>query len=383
MATATCSNARRRIRLAVACAVALTALTTATAAASMPPVEAPGPRARAATATSITGTGTTASSTSLRSDPRRSTRPRTPAPAFLLERGRYTGFDAPGAVQQTAAASINNRRQIVGNYVDGDGAYHGFLRDQRGRFTTIDVPGAKATQIEKINELGQMVGSYSTTANQIQAPDGKPCGFLLDRGRLIRIDVPGAVQTQAVGLNNVGTVVGEYLDSAGKVHGYRWDRGRYTTIDLPGMDATSLRDINDRGKVLGVSVADLTAPSPALGGFVLDQGRVTSFDVPPGPITLATDINNRDQIVASGATGGVSEGSPVPTVRAFLLAKGVKGPLTPIAFPGAPNTLGGGLNDSGAVVGLYQNPNVPPDPPGSGIQPSGQVLDGVTLGPHG
>jgi hypothetical protein len=41
-------------------------------------------------------------STSLRSSPRPSTSPRTPAPAFLLERGRYTGFDAPGAVQRRA-----------------------------------------------------------------------------------------------------------------------------------------------------------------------------------------------------------------------------------------------------------------------------------------
>jgi uncharacterized membrane protein len=377
MATAARPDARRRVRLAVAGAVVLTALTTATAAASMPPMEAAGPRARVA-APSVADTGATPGADRVRSSSRPSTRPRTPAPAFLFERGRYTGFDAPGAVQQTGAASVNNLRQIVGNYVDADGAYHGFLRDRRGRFTTIDVPGAKATQIEKINDLGQMVGSYSTTANQIQAPNGKPRGFLLDRGRFIRIDVPGAVQTQAVGLNNLGTVVGEYVDGAGRFHGYRWDRGRYTTVDLPGVDATSLRDLNDRGKLLGVSVADLTAPVPTLRGFVLDKGRVTSFDVPPGPFTLPADINNRDQILATGTSGAVGGGAPVPTIRAFLLAKGAGGPLTPIAFPGAPNTLGGGLNDLGAVVGGYQNPDVAPSAPAGGMQPGGMTTTALT-----
>jgi hypothetical protein len=95
------------------------------------------------------------------------TRPRTPLPAFVLDKGRYTGFDAPGAVMQTAAAAINNLGKIAGGYVDTDVAYHGFLRDRRGRFTTVDVPGARATQPSDMNDLGQVVRGY-------QRPGGSP-----------------------------------------------------------------------------------------------------------------------------------------------------------------------------------------------------------------
>jgi probable HAF family extracellular repeat protein len=327
------SDARWRRLLAIAGAVVLAALTTP-AAAAMPLTEAATARA--------------------------DTRPRTPLPAFVLEKGRYTGFDAPGAVMQTGAAAINNFGRIAGNYVDADAAYHGFLRDRRGRFTTIDMPGAMATQPSDMNDLDQIVGTYSTTARQPQAPGANPRGFLLDRGRFIRIDVPGALLTRANGINNRRQVVGEYVDRAGSSHGFLWDRGRLTTIDVPGAAATSMLNINDLGQIIGGYVKDLTEQPLTLHGFQLDKGHVTTFDAPPGPLTLMLGNNNRGQVVGAGATGGVGGGAPAPTVRGFLLRKGLKGPITLIAFPGASNTLPNGINDLGQIVGGYQNPDSPP-----------------------
>ena len=60
---------------------------------------------------------------------------------FLMERGRFTRIDAPGAAS-TFATGIDNLGRIVGRYVDSEGAIHGFLRDRRGNFTDVDVPGA-------------------------------------------------------------------------------------------------------------------------------------------------------------------------------------------------------------------------------------------------
>jgi probable HAF family extracellular repeat protein len=319
-------HARWRRHLAIAGAVVLAALTTASAAAAVPA----------------------------------DTRPHTPLPAFVLDKGRFTGFDAPGAVMQTGAAAINNLGKITGNFIDADDAYHGFLRDRRGRFTTIDMPGALATQPSDLNDLDQIVGTYSTTARQPQAPDAKPRGFLLDRGRFIRIDVPGALQTRANGINTRRQVVGEYVDATGSVHGFLWDRGRFTTIDVPGVAATSLANINDLGQMIGGYIKDLTEQPLTLHGFQLDKGRVTTFDAPPGPITFVLSNNNRGQIVGIGATGGVTDGGTFPTVRGFLLRKGIRGPIAPIAFPGAPNTLPNGINDRGQIVGGYQNPDNPP-----------------------
>jgi hypothetical protein len=80
----------RRLGVLIAGSLVVTALTAGTAAASMP-----------------TPMGIASPGIGLRDGS--SSRPRTPVPGFLLERGRYTRFDAPGAVQQTNALGINNR----------------------------------------------------------------------------------------------------------------------------------------------------------------------------------------------------------------------------------------------------------------------------------
>ncbi|HEX2462401.1 MAG TPA: hypothetical protein VHJ58_19815, partial [Vicinamibacterales bacterium] len=55
---------------------------------------------------------------------------------------------------------INDRGEFVGSYFDAGGPQHGFLRDKRGVFTTIDFPGAEQTGAVGINNRGQIVGAY-------------------------------------------------------------------------------------------------------------------------------------------------------------------------------------------------------------------------------
>jgi probable HAF family extracellular repeat protein len=62
----------------------------------------------------------------------------------------------------TSANGINNQDQIVGVYVDADGAEHGFLLS-RGTFTTIDVPNSVTTDAFGINDRGQIVGLFVDT----------------------------------------------------------------------------------------------------------------------------------------------------------------------------------------------------------------------------
>jgi uncharacterized membrane protein len=227
MASTARTTIRRRLGVLIAGAVVLTALSAAAGAA------APAPMGGQAAALARLGDGP---------------RPRSPTPGFLLQRGRYTTIEVPGATVETAPTGINNHGQIVGTARNGTSGDRGFLRDARGRITTIRVPGAKATTAQKLNNRGQITGSFDTTNND---PRVQPTGFLLDRGRYTPIAVPGAVTTTAVGINNRTQVVGQYKDTNGRFHGYVWQRGRFTTIDAPGALGTSLVDINDRGQLLG------------------------------------------------------------------------------------------------------------------------------------
>jgi uncharacterized membrane protein len=277
------------------------------------------------------------------------TRPRAAIAGFVLDKGRYRPIEPPGAATQTLAFGIDNRGRIVGGFDDADGRAHGFLRERSGRYRTIDVPGAYATIATRINERGQISGDYFETKEKFD--QGLKRGFLLDRGRFRRIDVPGADSTEAVGLDNRGRVVGEAftLDPL-DVRGYLWDDGLVKRIDVPGAAFTGAEEINERGQIAGTYGNDPT--QAVTRGYLLDRGRFRTFAAPGGPFTQVFGLNNRGQIA-----GYVAADELLNDAHGFLLAKGVDGPFTPIDFPGAPRTIAIGINDLGAVVGAYDNPN--------------------------
>lgn len=146
---------------------------------------------------------------------------------FLWQRGRFSTLDLPGATG-TSAAAINDRGQIVGTYIDADGLPHGFLRDGTG-FTTIDNPGAALTIAYGINNRGQVVGlSYSDPAD---LPDR---GFLLADGAdggFTPIAFPGAPRTIATGINDLGHIVGRFQNPAAALQ--RGDVARSSTPAPP------------------------------------------------------------------------------------------------------------------------------------------------------
>jgi hypothetical protein len=140
--------------------------------------------------------------------------PRSQFPAFVLTRGRYLPFEAPDPSVQLFPTGINNRGEIVGEYIIAASKESNFLRDRRGRITSFDVPGARGTEPSDINDRGQIVGTCSEDT-PIVNNSARPRGYLFDRGTLTPIDFPGATTTVAAGVNNRGQVVGGYLDARG------------------------------------------------------------------------------------------------------------------------------------------------------------------------
>src|SRR5438270_2348011 len=159
-----------------------------------------------------------------------------------------TTFDYPGTgVVTTSPQKINERGDIVGEFIDSNGVVRGFVRFSDGSFS------------DPIVDPNDTVGF-----------------------------------TEGRGINNSGTVCGDYASSDGNNHGFFLSGGTFTEYDVPGAVSTSVLGIND--------VADFTGSfsygSGIFQGFVSVGGTITSFSVPGGALqTLAYEINNSTQMV--------------------------------------------------------------------------------------
>ena len=93
-----------------------------------------------------------------------------------------------------------------------------------GRYATIDVPGATATNAISVNDFAVVVGGYTDT-------QGVSHGFIDRNGVFTTVNDPHAGTapgqgTVVNGLNNRGIIVGLYIDSHGTMHGFELNNAR-------------------------------------------------------------------------------------------------------------------------------------------------------------
>jgi uncharacterized membrane protein len=163
-------------------------------------------------------------------------------------------LDFPGAVL-TEASGINDFNQIVGDYRDALGRFHGFFWDS-GLFLTFDVPfpDARTTGPKGINNVGQITGSYFDSNTSAQFPNGHLHGFLYNNGEFSSFDFPGAVSTAPSDINDHGTIVGIYGDGDPLPHSFVLDaNGTFATLNVPfpNVTQTAVSGINNRGQLVG------------------------------------------------------------------------------------------------------------------------------------
>ena len=116
------------------------------------------------------------------------------------------------------------------------------------------VPGSTqySTYSGGLNDLGQVVGQY-------QDSSGVWHGFLKEGDTYTTIDPPHSTYTYATGINNHGTIAGFWSNFSGWSEGFvRTSNGVFTAINFPGGLETQIDAISDRGDICGVYISPNT-----------------------------------------------------------------------------------------------------------------------------
>jgi hypothetical protein len=251
--------------------------------------------------------------------------------------------DPNDTVGFTEGRGINNSRTVDGDYVGSDNELHSFFLSN-GTFTEYDVPGALETNLLSINDAGDFTGGFD--------PDGSGIfqAFVGRGGTITSFSVPASLSTFAYEINNSKQlVVGYYIDSSGILHGYFRDANGalHFPIDPTGSVATVLFGLNDRNLVVG-RYADSSGVTHGL--FFVPPNNFFTFDYPGSTFTSLNGISDQGNICgrfvdASGIAHGFIarvRGTPPtkaagPEMKAFD-SRSLVTPLNP-----SPSAWGGAM----------------------------------------
>src|SRR5580765_1923807 len=140
-----------------------------------------------------------------------------------------TTFDYPGTGNLTLPQKINERGDVVGEFIDSNGVTRGFVRFSDGSFSDPIVDPNDTvgfTEGRGINNPRTVVGDYATS-------DGNLHGFFLSGGTFTEYDVPGAVFTAVLAISNPADFVGTFIDGSGIQQAFVSVGGTLTLFSVP------------------------------------------------------------------------------------------------------------------------------------------------------
>jgi PEP-CTERM motif len=213
----------------------------------------------------------------------------------------------------------------------------------------IDPLNPTFTQALGINGSGKIAGyGNATTFN----------GFTLTLpSSFARLNVPGADGgTQVTGIDAAGDTVG-FSITGGVTNGFAntgGQGGTFTTVDDPGFAFTQLLGISSNGATAaGYWTHDAAGATGQLAGFVTGGPGFTSPTftginslLPVNDNSQATGVNDTGEVVGFYQEGPNSS----PTFHGFT---DIGGSITPFLVPGSVSTQALGVNDVGEIVGDY------------------------------
>src|SRR5262245_1083490 len=249
-----------------------------------------------------------------------------------------TTFDYPGTGNLTLPQKINERGDIVGEFIDSSGVVRGFVRFSDGSFSAPIVDPNDTvgfTEGRGINNLGTVDGDYVIS-------DGTIHSFLLSNGTFTEYDVTGALQTNLLGINDAGDLTGTFDPGNGVFQAFIDHGGTITSYSVPGAAATLAYEINNAKQL---TVGYFVDASGILHGQYRDANGALHFPIDPtGSVTTVLfGLNDRNWVVGRYASSGVTHGLFFIPPNQFAT----------FDYPGSAFTSLNGINDQGFICGRY------------------------------
>jgi hypothetical protein len=211
---------------------------------------------------------------------------------FVLESKTVTPLNDPNAVSGTECWGINNAGTIVGDYIDGNGTYNGFI-DVNGIFTDIIPPDSVHTVALGVNDSNVVVGFYLDAA-------GHSHGFMFDGTTYKTLKVKGGKDAEAFGINDDDDYTIEAVLSDGNEHSYLVSGKTSTEILFPNETQAFAHQLNNLGQV----AATVIDPNGVFHGGVYDSAAQAYYiiDDPKATTTVTYGINDAQTLVGSFQT---------------------------------------------------------------------------------
>lgn len=132
-----------------------------------------------------------------------------------MTKGR-TGFSEIGEFASMQNGGTPGGRKVVGLFTDMSAGKGRAYLMEKGVFTPFDAPGSDFTAAWDISPNGTIVGLFEDAAAPKQLH-----GYVLERGEFTTIDFPNSAYTDVFGINPRGDIVGKFRETAtGPFHGY-------------------------------------------------------------------------------------------------------------------------------------------------------------------
>ncbi|HEY9801833.1 MAG TPA: DUF3466 family protein [Leptolyngbyaceae cyanobacterium] len=254
----------------------------------------------------------------------------------------------------TSPQKINNLGQVVGSYYTPNRESAFLWSDSTGIFDLGIFPGGNYSKAQGINDMGQVVG-FADTRNQTYRSNGTHAFLWSNNTGMIDLGtLPGGDYSEAYGINNLGQVVGTSNYTENFLHAFLWssNTGMIDLGTLQNGEYSRANSINNVGQVVGTSTlnrddnADGDKDSRA---FVWSSSTgMIDLGIIPGRYNFtANDINDAGQIVGEAAKNEFDRHAFVWTQSHGMVD------LNTLIDPNSGWTLWGAtaINNKGQIVG--------------------------------